>query len=88
MKWTTISRYGARRDYSEHLGQLTVTCHEVQYQSISSTANDILSIDPDGGPYLGIGTTLYNGTWTIRKIVSHHHNRIKRRLTVVLDCVQ
>ena len=94
MKWTTTSRYGTLREYSEESGRLKVICHDVLYCSYTHqiSTDHIVAIDPDGGPYLGIGTTLSNGvrSFVIRGILSEKNDRRNKKVTVLLDvnCVQ
>ena len=40
--------------------------HDVLYWTVNGEPNDIQSIDPDGGPYIGIGTKF--GNWKISRI--------------------
>ena len=94
MKWTTISRHGTLREYSEESGRLHVICHDVLYCSYTHhvSTDHIIAIDPDGGPYLGVGTTLFNGdhSFVILGILSEKNDRRNKKLTVLLDvnCVQ
>ena len=94
MKWTDTCRYGTLREYeySEETHRITMTCHHVVYYSFSlkTGTEHVVSIDPDGGPNLGIGGTITHGEKkiTIRDIVSHTHNRKKKRLVIVLDVAE
>ena len=96
MKWTATSRYGKLRtyEYFQESHTLTVVCYNVLYCSYSNDvgSSEIKAVDPDGGPYLGIGTIVYKGdkSFIIRKIISEKNDYQTKKVTVVLDvsCVQ
>ena len=89
MKWTTTSQYGALREYSLESGHLKVIYSDVFYCSYTHQigTNHIIAIDPEGGPYLGIGTTISNGdhAFVIRSILSEKNDRRNKKVTVLLD---
>jgi hypothetical protein len=65
-----------------------VVCHDVLYFSWSTGSNNIvLSVDPDGGPFLGENVEIGNNL-KIKSIVNYDHDTKKALLTVTVDVVQ
>ena len=60
---------------------LEVVCHDVLYTSIGGTEDNLVSIDPDGGPCLFIGKKVNN--YKIKKIISYQ--KISKRLKIMLE---
>jgi hypothetical protein len=59
--WTSKSRYGDLRHftYDENKQEIRMKCDRVLYVSYSDGKDkEIRSVDPDGGPYLGVGGTI------------------------------
>jgi hypothetical protein len=77
-EWNENSRYGAPRHFEfDGKDQITVTCKDVLYTSFNQGKDGkICSVDPDGGPYLYIGGTIYymNRKFRILDIASHTNN--------------
>ena len=74
MKWSETSRHGSLRTYEISDMILTVTCHKVtQYAYSLDNENHVQSVDPDGGPYLSVGSVI--GNWIIEEILSHRKNK-------------
>lgn len=75
MKWSETSRHGSLRTYEISDMILTVTCHDVTQYSYSLDAEQrVRSVDPEGGPYLSVGSIVHE-MWVICEIVSHHKNK-------------
>ncbi len=77
--WSDKSRYGDSRDFSfnEDSGLLEVVCYNTLYYSWSESRNkDVVSVDPDGGPYMGERGKLYTGNnvIVIDKILDNEYN--------------
>jgi len=96
--WTSKSRYGSLRSFSydSEKEQIRIQCEDVSYFSFSTKksldhppVDDMVSIDPDGGPYLGVKGTLFqegsNTAYRILRILSHTHDVKKKVLVVVLS---
>jgi glutamine synthetase len=81
LRWTDKSRHNSLREYEISETTLTVKCRNVSYYSFTEN-NEIRSVDPDGGPYLAIGTVV-GKKWIIKRIVSHKKKR--RDLIVVFE---
>jgi hypothetical protein len=72
-RWVDKSRFGSLRTYelSRDKTMLTVTCYHVLSYSMSYDPQGTLqSVDPNGGPYVAVGSTYRN--WIIKRIISHH----------------
>lgn len=70
LQWVEKSRYQSLREYTviaPH--QIEVICHDVLYCSFGGSPRYIISIDPDGGPYLCVGRNIKS--YQITKIVSY-----------------
>lgn len=90
MRWSETSRTGTIRIYVVKDDTLTVIGHDVGSYAFSLDSNGkVTSVDPDGGPYLSIGT-IVRDKWVITRVLSHRKNRsiamfifeIKEKLTV------
>ena len=99
LQWTSKSRYGDVRTftYMADKSELHVHCENTLCVSYSSdgrrfqtvdVAPVIVAVDPDGGPYLGIGTRIYrdgsNDIFCVKSILSECFQNKKRVLDVVL----
>jgi len=76
IRWSELSRYNSLRMYEVYynMKRLQVTSYDVNHYSCScSDEKELLSVDPDGGPYLAVGRIIeYNNMkWRIVKILSH-----------------
>lgn len=76
IRWSELSRYNSLRMYEVYynMKRLQVTSYDVNHYSCScSDEKELLSVDPDGGPYLAVGRIIeYNDMkWKIVKILSH-----------------
>jgi hypothetical protein len=75
MHWSETSRAGTNRIYAVKGSLLTVTCHDITSYAFSLDSNkNVTSVDPDGGPYLSVGTTIQD-KWIITRIQSHHKKK-------------
>ena len=85
-EWKDNSRYGSPRHFSfDEKDQLTVTCYDVMYTSFNQDkSGKVSSVDPDGGPYLGIRGTIVgiNRKFRILDIISYENKA--RSLVVIL----
>ena len=76
IKWSELSRNNSLRMYEvfNNMTKLQVTSYDVNYYSCSCTNNKkVLSVDPDGGPYLGVGDIIKHNKmkWKIVEVLSH-----------------
>jgi len=76
IRWSELSRYNSVRMYEVYynMKRLQVTSYDVNYYSCScSDEKELLSVDPDGGPYIAVGRIIEhnNMKWRIVKILSH-----------------
>jgi hypothetical protein len=82
--WEETSRYGTLRLFTQKETILTICCKRTLYYSWSiGKRGKMLSVDPDGGPYLAIGNTVDTptGKWTIMDILKVE--RTKRNVLVI-----
>lgn len=83
--WIEQSRYQTLREYTviaPH--QIEVICHDVWYCSVGGPPTHIMSIDPDGGPYLSIGKMIRS--YRIQKIISYQPWKgQKDKIRIVLE---
>jgi len=76
IKWSELSRNNSLRLYEVYYNKkrLQVTSYDVtSYACSCANDKEILSVDPNGGPYLAIGNIIEhnNMKWKIVKILSH-----------------
>ena len=82
--WTEQSRYHTLRKYTVIApDQIEMFCHDVLYCSFGGSPTYITSIDPDGGPYLSIGTIIRS--YQIKRIVSYQPWKGKDKIRIVLE---
>ena len=75
MRWSETSRAGTIRIYAVKGSLLTVTCHEITSYAFSLDSDKkVTSVDPDGGPYLSVGSIIRD-KWTITRVQSHRKNK-------------
>ena len=75
MRWSETSRAGTARIYVVKGSLLTVTCHEITSYAFSLDSDqNVTSVDPDGGPYLSVGSIIQD-KWVITRIQSHRKNK-------------
>ena len=87
MNMSITSRYGDKRKFELNNDILTVECYNVIYYSFSlSTHKKIVSIDPDGGPYLGIGNIFYFNDKKLKiiDIIDYQDIIDKKKLVITL----
>ena len=71
-RWSDTSRLGTLRIYVRNDTTLTLICHGVYSYAFSMDDDkNVISVDPTGGPYLGIGSIIQD-KWVITRIKSHH----------------
>jgi hypothetical protein len=71
-RWSDMSRLGTLRIYVRKDTTLTILCHGVDSYAFSMDADkNVTSVDPTGGPYLGIGSIIQD-KWVITRIQSHY----------------
>ena len=98
IQWTERSRFHGLRTFVYHAEtkEIHIKCDDVECVTYSSgirpdddSIPKITSVDPDGGPYLGVGTTIHCGATVFRilRIVSEKFCSKKKRLDVVLSVV-
>ena len=74
-RWSETSRAGTLRIYVVNKSTMTVICHDITSYAFSLDSNQIVtSVDPDGGPYLSVGS-LIRDKWTITRVKSHRKNK-------------
>ena len=85
----TTSRYGAKREYILLKDQILVKCYDTSYYSMSTDKNGtIISVDPDGGPYIGVNKII-----TINKIdyvvtnINKYEKDSKGVLNILVDVI-
>ena len=93
IQWTEKSRFGGLRTFVYHAEKSEI---HIQYDDVMCVTyssgkrhDEITSVDPDGGPYLGVGMTVHCGptVYRILRIVSEKFCSKKKRLDVVLSVV-
>lgn len=90
--WTTTSRFRALREWEWDSSRslLTVKCHDTLYYSMSgASSGPLLSIDPDGGPYLQIGQVVETNSdllLQLKHIVSHSRDVFSKVLVIQIEC--
>jgi hypothetical protein len=85
---TEKSRYNTKREYILLKDQILVKCYDTLYTSISTNKNgDVISIDPDGGPYMCINRviTIDNINYVVTKI--NKYEKIKDVLHILVDVI-
>jgi len=89
--WSNTSRYSALRHYELLDTSLTITCYNVLSCSFSTGPDNVIltSVDPDGGPYLSIGSYITHDDikLKINNIVSYTRKN-KNVGIIVLDVIQ
>ena len=71
---TFISRFGTERKWIiENDNILKFIAYDVSYCNSNGTIDNIISIDPDGGPYIEVGSiiTIQNKQYKLIKIISN-----------------
>ena len=75
-RWSETSRAGTIRIYTVKDSLLTVICYDITSYAFSLDSNEnVTSVDPDGGPYLSVGSIIRN-KWTITRVKSHRKNKL------------
>jgi hypothetical protein len=85
---TEKSRYNTKREYILLKDQILVKCYDTLYYSISINKNgDVISVDPDGGPYMCINRviTINNINYIVTKI--NKYEKIKDVLHILVDVI-
>lgn len=85
--WSDKSRYGDDRKFSfdDHTGILEVVCYNSLYYSFNLGKDQkVVSVDPDGGPYMGICSKLFveNNVIVIDEILENEYNKKSKKLFV------
>jgi hypothetical protein len=90
LQWISKSRYGDVRTfiYDAEKQEICMSCKDVCYTSYSTgQKNEVVAIDPDGGPYLGVGGFIYTEPsgpiFRILRIL--FHSQIKQNLKVIFS---
>ena len=90
LQWISKSRYGDVRTfiYDAEKQEICMSCKDVLYSSYSTGQNgQVVAIDPDGGPYLGVGGFIYTEpsgpVFRILRILSH--SQTKKDLKVIFS---
>ena len=74
-RWSETSRHGTLRIYVVNKSTMTVICHDITSYAFSLDSDKkVTSLDPDGGPYLSVGSIIRD-KWTITRVKSHHKNK-------------
>lgn len=74
-RWSETSRTGGIRIYVVKDSTLTLICHDIYSYAFSfDSEQNVVSVDPTGGPYLSIGSIIRD-KWVITRIQSHHKNK-------------
>ena len=58
MKVSYYNRYGDNIIFEDHGNEVHMTGFNLEYMRVAYKEDDIVMIDPAGGPYLNIGTNL------------------------------
>lgn len=98
IQWTEKSRFGGLRTFVYHVekSEIHIQCDDVMCVTYSSgkrradgSIPELTSVDPDGGPYLGVGMDIHGGSTVFRilRILSEKFSSKKERLDVVLSVV-
>jgi hypothetical protein len=85
----TTSRYGAKREYILLKDQILVKCYDTSYYSMSTDKNGtIISVDPDGGPYIGVNKiiTINNIEYIVTNINKYKKDS-KGVLNILVDVI-
>lgn len=70
-RWSDTCRTGAIRIYVVKDSTLTLICHDIDSYALSfDSEQNVVSVDPTGGPYLSIGS-IVRDKWVITRIQSH-----------------
>lgn len=83
------SRYGTKREYILLKDQILVKCYDTSYYSMSTNKNgETLSVDPDGGPYIGVNKiiTIDNMEYIVTKI-NKYNKDTNNVLNILVDVV-
>ena len=83
--WKNTSRYSSPRIYELLDNILTVTCNEVYYYSFSEKDKTILSVDPDGGPYIHVGGIITSPTQELKVVKILSHKRTNETCVITVE---
>jgi hypothetical protein len=74
-RWSETSRAGTLRIYVVNKSTLTVFCYDITSYAFSLDSDQkVTSVDPDGGPYLSVGSIIRD-KWVITRVQSHRKNK-------------
>lgn len=88
---TTFSRYNEKREWKLLDNNIIeFIAYNVVYCNVTGQPYDIKSIDPDGGPFIGIGDTISIGDnkYKVLQIVKYIHDVDDDILTVYFYIVE
>jgi hypothetical protein len=87
--WKDSSRYGAIRlfEWSKDKQYITITCYDTLCYSCTNCKDKIIAINPDGGPYFGVGSVISHQkqSFIITSIVSY--TKQKNILTILVKVI-